>query len=111
MFTHVTIIIINIVDIITYNSNKASETHTLFGYKNNNNVIIPNGFELDKFKYDENKRYILRKELEIEDKCKVFITVGRWDIQKDYFTLIKALNKVKIKHCNFISDKIYKCFF
>lgn len=89
------------INCITYNSNKALETHTLFGYKNKNNVVVPNGFELEKFKYDENKRYAFRKELEIEDKCKVFITVGRWDIQKDYYTLIKALSEVKRRLINF----------
>lgn len=89
------------VDCITYNSHKALETHSSFGYKNKNNIVIPNGFELDKFKYDANKREIIRKELGMDDECKVLITVGRWDIQKDYCTLIKSLNKVKKKFRNF----------
>lgn len=89
------------VDCITYNSQKALKTHSFFGYKNKNNIVIPNGFELNKFKYDANKREIIRKELGVNDECKVLITVGRWDVQKDYDTLIKSLNEVKKKHRNF----------
>lgn len=89
------------VNSITYNSHKALETHFSFGYKNKNNIVIPNGFELYKFKYDANKRETIRKEFCINDECKVLITVGRWDVQKDYHTLIKSLNEVKKKYSNF----------
>lgn len=83
------------VDCITYNSNKALETHKKAGYSNKNFIVIPNGFELDKFKFDQNKRDKIRKELFISDEDKVLITVGRWDIQKDYYTLLRALNEIK----------------
>src|SRR5699024_2411452 len=44
------------VDTITYNSNKALETHADFGYKGRNSVVIPNGFELDEFQFNSEDR-------------------------------------------------------
>lgn len=82
------------VDCITYNSNKAYENHNKVGYFNKNSIVIPNGFELDKFKFDCESRSRIRKELELNEE-KTIITVGRWNIQKDYYTLLKALNELK----------------
>ncbi|WP_427337953.1 glycosyltransferase [Caloranaerobacter sp. DY30410] len=89
------------VDCITYNSNKALENHIKFGYVDKNSVVIPNGFELDKFKFDLENRIRIRKELELDEEQKVIITVGRWDVQKDYYTLLKALNELKKHNNNF----------
>lgn len=82
------------VNSITYNSNKALETHTEVGYKNERSVVISNGFELDKFKFSLDDRLRVRKNLGLIDD-KIIITVGRWDIQKDYYTLLKSLNELK----------------
>lgn len=83
------------VDMITYNSEKAYETHSKFGYNNKKSIVVENGFELEKFKFDPFSRDRLRRELKLNDVEKVLITVGRWNIQKDYNTLIKGLAKVK----------------
>jgi len=83
------------VDIVTYNSNKALETHTDFGYKNTHSIVIPNGFELDKFKFNINDRKRKRTQLNLTPNEKVIITVGRWDIQKDYYTLLKLLSELR----------------
>lgn len=89
------------IDCITFNSNKALETHLTIGYKNKNTIVIPNGFELDKFSFDEENRNILRSAFNLDENCKALITVGRWDVQKDYVTLFKALNEIKNTHTNF----------
>lgn len=88
-------------DCITFNSNKALDTHLAIGYKNKDTIVIPNGFELDKYSFNEENREILRKSLNIVKESKALITVGRWDIQKDYETLFKALNEMKNEHTNF----------
>ncbi len=82
------------IDSITYNSNQAFENHKLIGYKNEKSSVIPNGFELDIFKFDKNFRMGLRRELNIDLDEKVIITVGRWNIQKDYYTLFNSLYKL-----------------
>lgn len=88
------------VDCVTYNSNKALENHLKAGYADKNSIIIPNGFELNKFKFSLDDRLRIRQELRLEED-KVIITVGRWDIQKDYYTLLKALNKVNKQNSKF----------
>jgi glycosyltransferase involved in cell wall biosynthesis len=89
------------VDLITYNSNRALENHIKFGYANNNSVVIPNGFELERFKFNLDDRKKIREELALKEKDKVIITVGRWNIQKDYYTLLKALNELKKQNIEF----------
>lgn len=89
------------VDRVTYNSNKAFENHIRTGYVDKKSTIIPNGFELDKFKFDLEDRDRIRKDLMINEEEKVIITVGRWDIQKDYYTLFKALKELKKKEVHF----------
>ncbi|WP_286680882.1 glycosyltransferase [Tepidanaerobacter sp. EBM-49] len=83
------------VDCITYNSNEALKNHLKIGYSNKNSKVIPNGFELDKFKFNPEARAIIRQEFGFKDSTKVIITVGRWNIQKDYYTLLKAISELK----------------
>jgi len=88
-------------DCITFNSNKALETHITVGFKNKNTIVIPNGFELNKFSFNEENRNTLRRAFNLDKDSKALITVGRWDVQKDYVTLFKALNEIKNTHTNF----------
>lgn len=88
-------------DCITFNSNKALETHLTVGFKNKNTIVIPNGFELNKFSFNEENRNTLRRAFNLDKDSKALITVGRWDVQKDYVTLFKALNEIKNTHTNF----------
>lgn len=88
-------------DCITFNSNKSLETHLKVGFKNKNTIVIPNGFELNKFSFNEEKRNTLRRAFNLDKNCKALITVGRWDVQKDYLTLFKALSEIKNTHTNF----------
>lgn len=88
-------------DCITFNSIKALETHLTAGFKNKNTIVIPNGFELNKFSFNEDNRNTLRRAFNLDENCKALITVGRWDVQKDYFTLFKALSEIKNTHTNF----------
>jgi glycosyltransferase involved in cell wall biosynthesis len=89
------------VDFVTYNSESALENHYKAGYLNENSIVIPNGFELDRFQHDLESRQRIRGELGLNENQKVIITVGRWNIQKDYYTLLKALKKLKENNKNF----------
>ena len=88
------------VDAITYNSHKAKVNHIQIGYTGKQVTVIPNGFELDHFRYCPRMRTEIRNELGIMNE-KVIITVGRWDIQKDYYTLMRALHILRKKHRDF----------
>lgn len=89
------------VDFITYNSTKAKQTHANIGYANKSFTIIPNGFELNRFKFYPQARNEIRRQLNIAEFEKLIITVGRWDIQKDYYTLFDALFDVAKEQTNF----------
>ena len=69
--------------------------HKKVGFKDINSIVIANGFESDKFKYNIDDRIRLRQDLGILKKDKVIITVGRWNIQKDYYTLLRSLKELK----------------
>lgn len=89
------------VNCITFNSNQAFENHLKTGYVDRKSVIIPNGFELDKFKFNRVDRNVIRESLSLHAYEKVLITVGRWNVQKDYYTLMKALNELKLTKMEF----------
>mgnify|MGYP000923243032 FL=1 len=101
MIVKINLLLSKKLDCITFNSNKALETHLTVGFKNKNTIVIPNGFELNKFSFNEENRNTLRKALNLDKNCKALITVGRWDVQKDYFTLFKALGEIKNTYTNF----------
>lgn len=82
------------VDLIVYNSKKALENHNKLGYCCNNSVVVPNGFELDLFRRDIDARVKVRSDLGLKEDDIVLITVGRWDIQKDYYTLLNSLSLI-----------------
>ncbi|WP_170007321.1 glycosyltransferase [Bacillus fonticola] len=86
---------------VTYNSNRALENHLRAGYSACKSKIIPNGFELNKFKFDLALRSKVRQDLCIGEKEIVIITVGRWNIQKDYYTLFKALKELRNQNRHF----------
>ena len=88
------------VDVVTYNSYRAKETHSTVGYRGHKIVMIPNGFELDRFYFDLESRVKVRKRLNVGEEP-LIITVGRWDIQKDYYTLIRALDILRKQNTNF----------
>ncbi len=88
------------VDVITFNSHRAEENHLQIGYRGKRTSVIPNGFELDRFRFSPSERDSIRNELGLTEE-KVIITVGRWDIQKDYYTLMAALNILQKKYHGF----------
>lgn len=88
------------VDLITFNSNQALQNHLEAGYSNKNHIVIPNGFELDKFEFSLDNRLRVRQELGLNEE-KAIITVGRWNIQKDYYTLFKSLYELKTQNIEF----------
>lgn len=61
-------------------------------------VVIPNGIKADDFKRDEEKRRIIRKELNISNECFVVGHVGRFSHEKNHNMLIKVFKKVKARN-------------
>lgn len=80
------------VDSITFNSLAALESHREYGFDVDRARLLPNGFDLNRFDYSESERIKYRNKLQLNNFT--MITVGRWDVQKDYETLLKALAKL-----------------
>lgn len=57
-------------------------------------LVFPNAIELEKYKYNINKRELLRKQLNINDDDFVFICVGRFSKQKNQEFLLKVFYKL-----------------
>lgn len=75
----------------------------LFGdkaYDSGQVYLLNNAIDLDKFKYDEEKRKKKRKELNIKDDTLVIGHIGRFVAQKNHTFLINIFNEVHKKNPN-----------
>lgn len=75
----------------------------LFGdkeYDNGNVYLLNNAIDLDKFKYNEEKRKKKRKELNIEDDTLVIGHVGRFVEQKNHRFLVDIFNEIYKQNAN-----------
>jgi glycosyltransferase involved in cell wall biosynthesis len=66
------------------------QTHIQYGYDKSKLVVIPNGFDLDRFKPDANAGFSMRQELGISEDTLLIGMIGRFDPQKDHENFIRA---------------------
>ncbi|WP_274714251.1 glycosyltransferase [Xenorhabdus bovienii] len=82
-----------------YNTNVSNEAVQEFINKKAMNPsqinYIPNGINIDKYKFSSNMRKKIRKNLNIKDNEHIFLAVGRLHAQKDYPNLITAFFNLK----------------
>lgn len=71
---------------------KALEVHESIGYISSKFVVIPNGYDLSRFKPDAQKSKKIRNEFNISSADFLIGKVGRYDPQKDHLNLLKALS-------------------
>jgi glycosyltransferase involved in cell wall biosynthesis len=64
--------------------------HSKLGYEAGRMIVIPNGFDLSKFKPDPDARESLRKELGIPSESPIIGLVARFNPQKDHNTFFTA---------------------
>ncbi len=74
---------------------KAREVHEALGYAAHKMVVIPNGYDLQRFRPDAQAREWLRRELGVAEYDCLLGMVGRFDPQKDHANLIAALSQLK----------------
>lgn len=72
------------------------------GYCKKKLKLIPNGYELSNFNYDEFKKIRFREKLKINNNIPILGIVSRYDPAKDHTTLLKALSILHVKKVNFI---------
>jgi len=69
----------------------SARAHQSVGYDESRVDVVPNGFDLQLFSPDEERRRALRKELGIADQTFLIGTVARWHLHKDHRNLVEAL--------------------
>ena len=76
------------------------KNHQKYGYKSNNTLVIPNGFDLEKLKYDQIARKKIRNKLNLNDDQILIGCVGRFHASKGYEALISSSVNVLKVHKN-----------
>lgn len=74
---------------------RARDEHVRLGYAAHKFVIIPNGYDVSRFRPDPVARAKLRQEWCVPDEVPLLGMVARFDPQKDHANLIRALGQLK----------------
>lgn len=75
---------------VVFASRAGMDAHLAYGYSGENALVIPNGFDLQKFQPDTLARERLRTELGIPSAAFVVGLIARFDPQKDFPTFLAA---------------------
>jgi len=78
------------VPILIANSTAGLKFHEDKGYKSKIHYVIPNGININRFKFDAKERDRLRLEWGIGNQVKLIGMVGRLDPMKDHSTFLRA---------------------
>lgn len=77
-------------------SENARQLHVEMGYRADRMLVIPNGFDLDRFKPDEAARKSVRQELGIADDAILIGFIARFDPQKDHRSFVESARLVAV---------------
>lgn len=78
---------------IIYNSFQSRTHHEAFGFAARRGLIIPNGFDVDRWRPDVGRRAAMRRELGLGDNELLLGFVGRFHPMKDVPTLLAACER------------------
>lgn len=60
-------------------------------------IVLPNGLDYDKFKFNNEIRMKIRKELKINNDITLYGHVGRFNVQKNHLFLLNVFNEIHKK--------------
>ena len=88
----------------------AARVHRGIGYDPSKLVVVPNGYDLSRFRPDEGWRLAVRQELRFLPGARVMGMVGRFDSQKDHENLLNALAGLDLEkldaYCVLVGNEI-----
>ena len=84
-------------DAILVNSEKGKQVHEKRGYSARRMRVIPNGFDIERFRPDETAREWLLAELGLTHQAKLIGFVARFDPMKDHKTFFRAASALAAK--------------
>jgi glycosyltransferase involved in cell wall biosynthesis len=79
---------------IIYNSELSAQQHSDAGFSSKKTKIIPNGFDLEKFRPDRNRRKKFCKELGVSENILLVGHISRLHPMKDHATLLRAVDSL-----------------
>jgi glycosyltransferase involved in cell wall biosynthesis len=79
---------------IAFPAARARDVHVRFGYDATRMVVIPNGFDLDRFRADPAARHAVRTELGLPDTTPLVGLIGRFDPQKNHQGFAEAMRRL-----------------
>jgi glycosyltransferase involved in cell wall biosynthesis len=86
------------VDRILVNSRAGLKAHALLGYDATRMVVVPNGFELSRFRPHFPSYGEVRQELGLSPRARLVGMLARFDPQKDYGTFLHAAGLLQARH-------------
>ena len=85
---------------IIYNSKVGVKQHEALGYRPEKTLMIPNGFDTEKFLPDPAARQRIRRELGISDDTLLIGLVARYHPMKDHANFLRAASRLAQQHNN-----------
>jgi len=79
---------------VVANSVAGRQQHTGLGYRPRRWVVIPNGFDTQRFRPDSGTRVTLRREWHVSDDTCIVAFIARVDPMKDHPTFLDAVKRV-----------------
>lgn len=75
---------------IIYNAGISARQHAAMGYSPQKEIVIPNGFDLELFRPDQQARKKVRGDLKIPEEAILIGLIARFDPLKDHVNFLKA---------------------
>jgi len=82
---------------IVVNASASIASHAALGYDTSKFLLIPNGFDCDRFRPDNDARARMRQRLEIAPETILVGMAGRYDPHKDYPAFLAAAKAVSLQ--------------
>lgn len=83
---------------IIYNSRTSSEQHRALGYDARRAQVIPNGFDVERFRPDAGRRQSMRVELGVGPDEQLLGMIARYDPMKDFPSMLQAMSRIVAAH-------------
>jgi glycosyltransferase involved in cell wall biosynthesis len=90
------------VNAVIYNSQLSRRQHERFGLASSRGKVIPNGFDTDKWRPDDECRRVTRNSLNIPSSAIVVGHVARFHPMKDHASFLRAASEVMQRHKNMV---------
>lgn len=87
-------------DAVVYNARRSSIQHEAVGFSGQKSIVIPNGFDTEKYRPSPSARTEIRRELGLSGDALLIGLIGRFHPMKDHYGFLQAAGEVARRHGN-----------